>query len=252
MRYLRRILGVGLLALVAFSPYSRGGTVTYGNIDSGETNAFPFGGIYQTVHGANRYQQVYNGTQFGSGRFAVDSVTFFNGPSISALPDGTYVISISTTTAVVGSLDPNMANNVGPDNQTIFDGSLPTSVAANAPLTFSLGTAFDYNPANGNLLLDFQISGVTLGFPGLFVAQNGDFGNLSSRMVNGNASGTTGFGLVTQFGFTGGIVPEPGSFSMATIALVAVAAIIWLVRARSDHPPSSRRATNPLDHTATR
>ena len=141
-----------------------------------------------------------------------------------------------------------MANNVGPDNQTFFAGSLPTSVAANAPLTFSLGTAFDFNPANGSLLLDFQISNVTLGYPGLFVAQNGDFGNLSSRMVNGDASGTTGFGLVTQFGY----VPEPGTFFMATIALVAVGGIVWLVRARSDHPPSSRRATNPLEHSATR
>jgi hypothetical protein len=227
MRFLAHVLGLGLIVLVAFSPSSQGGTITYGNIDSGESNAYPFGGIYQTVHGANRYQQVYDGTQFGSGVFAIKSVTFFNGPSLSFLPDGTYDISISTTTASVGSLDPNMANNVGADNQTIFGGSLPTSVAANAPLTFSLGGAFNYNPANGNLLLDFQISGVTLGYPGLFVAQNGDFGNLSSRMVNGNVTGTTGFGLVTQFGYA---VPEPGTLSMATIALVAVRVLVWLRR----------------------
>jgi len=242
MRSSAHILGLGLLALVTLSPPSRGGSVTYGNIDSGEFNAFPFGGIYQTVHGANRYQQVYNGTQFGSGVFAIDSVTFFNGPSLSFLADGTYVISVSTTPAAVNFLDPDMANNVGPDNQTFFNGSLPTSVAADAALTFSLGTAFDYDQANGNLLLDFQISGVTKSYLGLFVAQNGDFGNLSSRMVNGNALGTTGFGLVTQFNYAGGTVPEPGTLAMATIALVAVGGFVWLVRARSDHPPSSRRA----------
>jgi len=156
-----RVLGVGLLVVAAQPSASGGGTVTYGNAALGEVNTFPFGGSYQTVWEATEYQQVYSGTQFGSGAFAINSVSFFNGPNVSALADGTYVISISTTSAGVGALDSNMANNIGADNETFFNSTLPTSVAAGALLTFTLTTPFTYNPANGNLLLDFQISGVT-------------------------------------------------------------------------------------------
>ena len=101
-----------------------------------------------------------------------------------------------------------MANNIGADSETVFSGTLPTSVAAGALLTFTLATPFTYYPANGNLLLDFQISGVTSLSDPLFAYQNGDFGTLSSRMVNGLASNTTGWGLVTQFSFAAQACPS--------------------------------------------
>jgi hypothetical protein len=219
-----RVLGVGLLLMSALTSASRGGTITYGNTSLGEVNTFPFGGSYQTVWEATEYQQVYSGTQFGSGAFAINSVSFFNGPNVSALADGTYVISISTTPAAVGALDSNMANNIGADDETFFNGTLPSSVGAGGLLTFTLATPFNYNPANGNLLLDFQISGVTSLSSPLFASQNSDFGTLSSRMVNGLASNTTGWGLVTQFNFTGASVPEPPTLPMAVIAIVSVGA----------------------------
>ena len=219
-----RVFGVSLLLMSALTSASRGGDITYGNASLGEVNTYPFGGSYQTVWEATEYQQVYSGTQFGSGVFAINSVSFFNGPNASALADGTYVISISTTSAAVGALDSNMGNNIGADNETFFSGSLPTSVAPGALLTFTLATPFNFNPANGNLLLDFQISGVTSFSSPVFASQNGDFGTLSSRMVNGLASNTTGWGLVTQFNFTGSSTPEPSTLTMAAIALVGVGA----------------------------
>jgi hypothetical protein len=215
-----RILGVGLLALATLSSTSRAGELTYGSVSNNEINAFPFGGNYQNGFGATEYQQVYNASEFGSGVFAINSVTYFNGFFASTLADGTYTVSISTTSAAVNGLSTNMASNIGADNETIFSGSLPSSLAVGAPLTFALATPFDYNPANGNLLVDIQISGVTNDSVAGFYSQSGDFGNLSSRMTNGSTDPGTSYGLVTQFTFTPSVVPEPGTLGMATIALV--------------------------------
>ncbi len=215
-----RMLVVGLLTFVALSSTVRAGQLTYGSVSAGETNAFPFSGNYQVQFGSTEYQQVYNGTEFGSGVFAINSVTFFNGYLNSTLADGSYTLSISTTSAAVNGLSTNMASNIGADNATFFNGALPTTLDAGAPLTFTLATPFDYNPANGNLLLDMQIKGVTNDSVAIFSAQDGDFGNLSSRMVNGNADPGVSFGLVTQFTFTGAAVPEPSTLGMAIIAIV--------------------------------
>jgi PEP-CTERM motif len=216
------MLGIGCLALTVLAPTSRGGSVTFGDLVLGETNAFPFAGIYYDAFEATRYQQVYAGTQFGAGLFAISSVTFFNGSIPSNLANGTYLISLSTTTAAIGALNTNMADNVGANSQVIFDGSLVPTLAANAPMTFTWSTPFDYNPAEGNLLLDIQISGVTLATSALFAAEDGGFVT-SSRMVNGLATDTNGYGLVTQFVFNGSAVPEPGTLGMATIGVVGVA-----------------------------
>jgi PEP-CTERM motif len=217
------VFGIGFLALAVLSPTSRGGAVTYGDLTLGNTNAFPFSGIYYDSYGGTRYQQVYDGTQFGTGAVAINSITFFSGSAAPNLADGAYLISLSTTTAAIGALDPNMANNVGSDSQIIFDGSLVPTLPADAPLAFTLNTPFDYNPANGNLLVDIQISGVTNFSLASFASQNGDFGTLSSRMVNGSAKGTTGYGLVTQFGFVSAAVPEPGTLSTVAIGVVGMA-----------------------------
>ena len=129
-----RILGVGLLALATLSSTSRADELTYGSVSANEVNAFPFGGNYQDGFGATEYQQVYNSSEFGSGAFAMNSVTFFNGFFASTLANGTYTISISTTSAAVNGLSTNMASNIGADNETIFSGTLPSTLAADAPL----------------------------------------------------------------------------------------------------------------------
>jgi PEP-CTERM motif len=129
--------------------------------------------------------------------------------------NGTYTISLSTTSAPVNGLSSNMSNNIGADNTTIFSGPLPTYVA-DSTLTFSLATPFVYDPSQGNLLLNITFSGVTNDTYADYVAQNDDFGTLSSRMVNGLSTGRSGYGLVTTFN----IVPEPSTLGLAMIGLV--------------------------------
>jgi hypothetical protein len=221
-RHIARILGVGLLAWSALSSASRASVLTYGSVTTGAPNQYPFAGVYQDEDGGDRYQQVYDGTQFGSGAVAINSVTFFGANVASNLADGNYYITLSTTSALVNVLSTNMASNVGPDSAPIFNGTLPSTLAANAPLTFTLATPFMYNPANGNLLLDIQINGVTNDSNASFVGQDGGFGTLSSRMVNGDATGTTGYGLVTQFNYGPAAVPEPGALCVWTVIVVAM------------------------------
>ncbi len=213
---------VGLLAL-ALAPGARG-DVTVGNPSSGEFNGFPFGGNYQDGFDADRYQQVYNGALFG-GPMMITSVSFYAGFGFTNA-DGTYILSLSTTSAAVNGLDTNMANNVGPNVDTFFDGTLPEyPPAAGDLLTFTLATPYLFDPGTGNLLLDIQISGVTNDSTAAYVAQDGDFGTDSSRMVNGAAQGTSGYGLVTTFGTAP--VPEPASLGLCLVGLVTAGGMAW-------------------------
>jgi PEP-CTERM motif len=134
----------------------------------------------------------------------------------------------------VNGLDTDMANNVGPNDETFFSGTLPAYPSTpGGAMTFTIASPFLYDPSAGNLLLDIQISGVTNGSTALFVAQDGDFGTDSSRMVNGNAEGTSSYGLVTTFGLGTTSVPEPGSLTLAMIGLAAVAGLSRLRRHRA-------------------
>jgi len=230
MRHFYRALGIALLTL-SLAPSSRGGDVTVGNISSGESNFIPFGGAYANNDGGTEYQQVYLGSLFGTSPFLIGSVTFYAAPSTAPAlnADGTYTLSLSTTTAPVGGLSTNFASNVGPDSYTFFSGTLPPSVSTT--MTFTLPTAFDFNPTAGNLLLDVTFTGVTNKSDAYYIAQNDDFGMLSSRMVNGSAGGTTGYGLVTTFGGAGTptIVPEPSSLGLgfAAVGSLAFAGFFW-------------------------
>ena len=119
-------------------------------------NSFPFAGPYDDYPGT-RYQEANAATDF-SGPISVTRIDFFvqagEGGDLYA---ATYTLSLSTVTADINSLsNTNFNNNLGPDN-TVFD-SVALSGAAPSELTFT-GSPFNYNPADGNLLLDIQIVG---------------------------------------------------------------------------------------------
>jgi hypothetical protein len=223
MHRILRVLSATLCAAALVSS-AAAADVTFGNPSSAEANVFPFGGFYQDGVGGTEYQQVYLGSMFG-GPFSVGSISFYN---MSGAPitnaDGTYVLSLSTTTAPVNGLDTNQANNIGANNTTIFNGALPATVPSGGLLTFTLSTPFNFNPAGGNLLLDVKMSGVTNDSSAGYAAQNGDFGGISSRMVNGNGTGTSGWGLVTTFTVGTAAVPEPTSLCLGAIGAIFVVA----------------------------
>jgi hypothetical protein len=172
---------------------------------------------------------VYAGSLFG-GPATIDAVTFYASSDAGVNADGTYLHSLSTTSAPVNGLDSNMAKNVGPDFDTFFSGTLPAYVAG-ATLTFTLSTPFSFDPSKGNLLLDVLLSGVTDFSGAPYVSQNGDFGTDSSRMVNGSATRTSGSGLMTTFA-SGSAVPEPSTLALCGLGAVALAGYAGRRRSR--------------------
>lgn len=198
--------------------------VVIGSFTPGTNNGFPFS---QGFAGNSRYQQVYSRTAF-SGLSSISSVTFFadgfTNTSPGRLAGGTYALSISTTSASVDGLNTsNFASNVGSDNQSVFSGTLTPNFSGNR-LTFNFSSPFAFNPAAGNLLLDFSITGFSQSATrGGFVANNGDAAGIFSRAHN-FGSGFSGFGLTTEFNVNAlaGGVPEPSSWALMIIGFGAV------------------------------
>jgi len=195
------------------------GSLTIGTQSGG--NEFPFGdGL------GNNYEQVYNQSDFSS-PITITDISFFDtvdGSTPTTWAPGTYTFYLSTTTA----FNNLTGSDEGADNQLF--GSFTLSGAVPSPeITFN-GTGFNYNPANGNLLLDIQ--SVTTGSGTAYLdAMNGDAGTLFNRWYNNNSAVengpfSDGWGLVTAFSYGPQSVPDGSSalvlLSGACMALGAV------------------------------
>src|SRR5579863_2482910 len=84
--------------MVGTAQIAGAGPITIGNPSSPFVNTFPFGGQY-AARGATEYQQVYEGSLFGGSTVAIDSISFYAAESSGTNADGTYTLSLSTTTA---------------------------------------------------------------------------------------------------------------------------------------------------------
>ena len=123
----------------------------------------PFDGDCAPFGCAVEYQQVYGAGLF-PGAITITGLTFFNDNFVpGSIADAEYTISLSSTTAAVDGLDATFANNLGSDNALFFSGGLGGPISPTNEFTIS-GTAFSYDPANGNLLLSIMSDGGGLDF----------------------------------------------------------------------------------------
>ncbi len=187
--------------------------------DPATGNCFPFG------CSGTRYQQVYNSSLFPN-PFSFNTVTFFNtkfGPGAGIIDTANYEIRFSETPKAVNGLDTSVFdNNIGVNDQPFFNGVLGGPIGPSMEFLI-LGSTYNYDPSQGNLLMDIH----KIDLPGsgsVFLdARNGTFGIDSSRAHNFGIAFES-WGLVTKFGETNGpgpgpVVPEPSTLLLTTLGL---------------------------------
>jgi len=176
------------------------------------------GGATLTLSSVLRMQEVYRSAMFPAGPILIRELRFrpsavLGGAFSTHIPD--LQLNLSTTAAQPDALSSTFANNVGANDTLVFRGSLDVSSAftgpASGPKAFDivvpLTTPFLYNPAAGNLLVEWRNhSGapVSISTDGSALGNDG-----ASRLIAFSATATTASAAdtgsdVLQIGYTAG------------------------------------------------
>ncbi len=160
-----------------------------------------------------RSQQLYPSNEFPAATVRITALRWrrYSAQTISSA-SGQFRFKLSTTTKSENNLSSTFAQNVGLNETIVFDGTwnvsspTPDNVAPYPfELVLNLTTPFDYNPAQGNLLLEHQCFSTSIPF----VDAAGDAGDGLARAYNLNLdpNGTTASvvdtgGEIIQFEYT--------------------------------------------------
>ena len=207
-------LALGISSISALA----GATVTVGNNDGG--NCYPFSCLASDIGGTgSRYQEIYSASAF-SGVTSVGSITFFQ--SIAGLMDSaSYSISFYKTSVGIGGMSADADSNLGALLSTF--GTFSVSGSMPVELTFD-GADFSYNPAEGNLLMDVKVLSLTEshGYESYFQADYTGVDVVRGFAYGGDLTGFNNVGaLRTRFN-DATAVPEPGTVTLAGLALLAM------------------------------
>lgn len=212
------------------------------NIEGNFSNQFPF----VTTFLPQRYQQVYDASQFGTTPLSIEGIAFrlddeFGNTFSTTIPD--IEISLSTASAAPDALSSTFADNIGADETVVFTrGALPLSSSSNTPsgtpeefdIVIDFTETFSFDPNLGNLLLEVKNFSTSISSSPIFFDAEDTGGDSVSRLANlGDANATTaGFtdtaGLVTQFN------TQPIPFEAeGTMGLVALGSYLYYRKKRS-------------------
>lgn len=223
MRMLSRLLAAGaFVALSAAVPAQASTTV---GTQPGTSNCFPFS-CFASLQGVGAlYQQVYTSAAF-SGTTAIDTLKFYsNSHALNPTMDSaSYDLAFYLTPKPVDGLSTDAAANRGTLLSNFgsfsFGGALPSELTLN-------GSAFNYDPTMGNLLLQITVTGLTAaGTGGQASLSSASYTGLTSRLtVNANgAANLLPVGAVTTF--MSSAVPEPATWAMMIIGFGLVGGVM--------------------------
>jgi len=184
-----------------------------------------------------RIQALYPASDLIAGTIGGFSIRTFDGfPSVGPFVVPNITVTMSTTN--VQALSNTYADNIGPDVQTVFSGDLNVGFIPacnnspcpfNIPITFQ--TPFDYDPSEGNLLLDMIVPSCMGGTPFILVDSTPDIDAIFALASNAT-EGSPGFWSITQISYLERPRPIPVLSEWSAIAMVAGFALIGLFVAR--------------------
>jgi hypothetical protein len=186
----------------------------------GGSNAFPFNDYH--FFPANRYQQLYTGSQFAQ-PVLIDAIRFTNTASVAggfpgSIAAGTYLVRFAVTDRPENGLGTDFDANVGGYTATFFSGTLAGGLLRIA------GNPYLFDPSRGNLLMDVTVlSQDPYAFLSLDFSRSSTDG--TSRVFNTFPLPFTpsivrvdDFGLNTTFETRPAVVATPEPASLALVA----------------------------------
>jgi hypothetical protein len=181
---------------------------TLARVEGNSSSSYPF-----SRTSPMRVQYAYDQSTIGfEGRHKISALSFrMNNGSAFAGNSYDLLMTMSTAANAVNALSPSFAANHGSDQTLVFDG---VHVAAAAPaatspgpfvLTIPLQTPFEYNPANGPLLIDMRLRTGATATP----QWDGELAGASAYRLFDTSSATATSGSIQHFALAVALSAEP-------------------------------------------